>query len=360
MNKNKIIIDGSQGEGGGQILRSSLSLSMCLGTPIEVTNIRAGRKKPGLLRQHLTCVRAAQEICNAQVQGDELRSQRIEFIPGKITAGNYRFSIGTAGSTTLVFQTIFPALLMADGASTVTLQGGTHNGSAPSYDFLTHCFLDVLRRLGVDVETALTYVGFYPNGGGEWTCQVSPLTEMEQFNLTQRASLISKMAQTLNSGVPNHVSERELKQVTKKLLWTQDELKSINVKSVSAGNIVSLRLNYESHSELFEEVGQLGVKAERVSGKAINRLKQFENTSAAVGEHLADQLMIPLTLFAGGKYKTHELSLHSKTNIEVINRFLPNSIRTEQDNDEVVIAIKGQQLQATQTKSQSEKTELLV
>ena len=354
MNNNKIYIDGSQGEGGGQVLRSSLSLSMCLGTPIEVSNIRAGRKKPGLLRQHLTCVRAAQEVCGAQVQGDGLRSQRIEFIPGKIKSGRFRFSIGTAGSTTLVFQTIFPALLMADDISEVTLHGGTHNGSAPSYDFLKHSFLEVLIRQGVEFESELIHAGFYPNGGGEWHCRVQPLKRMRALNLSKRQALVSRLARTFSSGVPNHVSERELKQVTKKLLWSSDELMSVNAKSVSAGNIISLRLNYESHSELFEEVAQLGVKAERIAGKAINCLKQFEQTTAAVGEHLADQLMIPLALFSGGRYKTHALSLHSKTNIEVINRFIPNAICLEKDNDDVVVSVNGQQRYQAHASSSTE------
>jgi RNA 3'-terminal phosphate cyclase (ATP) len=144
-------IDGSQGEGGGQIFRTSLTLSMCLGIPIKIINIRAGRNKPGLLRQHLCCLRAAEEICQATVEGAAFGSTSVTFTPGAIGAGNYRFSIGSAGSTTLVFQTILPALLLAEASSTVTLEGGTHSGMAPSFDFIEQSFVPQLVNKGCDM-----------------------------------------------------------------------------------------------------------------------------------------------------------------------------------------------------------------
>jgi len=156
------VIDGSQGEGGGQILRSTLTLSMCTGTPVRIENIRAGRRKSGLLRQHLACVRASKEISNANVIGDELGSSTIEFRPGKIQAGTYDFAIGSAGSTSLLFQTVLPALLMADRESTVSFSGGTHNDLAPSFDFIKHCFIQALKTINLDVDAELEAYGFMP------------------------------------------------------------------------------------------------------------------------------------------------------------------------------------------------------
>ena len=165
MNKEMKIIDGSQGEGGGQILRSTLALSMCTGTPVRIENIRAGRRKPGLLRQHLACVRASKEITNAKVIGDELGSSAVEFRPGEIKAGTYEFAIGSAGSTSLVFQTVLPALLMADKQSVVSFSGGTHNDLAPSFDFIQHCFIPALASINLDIKAELNAYGFMPIGG---------------------------------------------------------------------------------------------------------------------------------------------------------------------------------------------------
>ncbi len=162
-----IEIDGSVGEGGGQILRTSLALSMCTGTPFTLERIRARRPKPGLMRQHLTCVNAAAEVCGAEVQGAELNSQALRFVPGRVRAGTYRFNVGTAGSCTLVLQTVWPALMLADTSSQITLGGGTHNPMAPPFHFLERSLAPLMRKLGADVELRLRRLGFYPAGGGE-------------------------------------------------------------------------------------------------------------------------------------------------------------------------------------------------
>jgi len=179
MNKELKIIDGSFGEGGGQILRTSLSLSMCIGTPVRIENIRAGRRKTGLLRQHLACVRASKEICGAKVIGDELGSSTVEFHPGAIKSGTYDFAIGSAGSTSLLFQTVLPALLMADAESTVSFSGGTHNDLAPSFDFIKYSFIPTLKLIGIDIEAELHAYGFMPHGGGKWTAKIQPMTEAQ-------------------------------------------------------------------------------------------------------------------------------------------------------------------------------------
>jgi len=341
--KNKLLtIDGSQGEGGGQILRTSLSLAMCLGVPIRIINIRAGRQKPGLLRQHLTCVRAAQEICNAEVIGDELRSSFIEFVPGKIKHGNYRFAIGTAGSTSLVFQTILPALLLAKEVSNIQLEGGTHNQSAPSYEYLRGCFLSAVEKLGVNVEHELIRYGFYPNGGGEWIAKIHPAKNAQRLKILERGEPVARNATTYTAKIPQHVSQRELRQVMKKLKWNISEMKTVEVDSFGPGNIISLQMEFANSVEQCESVAERNVRAEKVADKAIQQLQRLINSKAAVGEYLADQLLLPMTLLAGGSFVTYELSQHVRTNIDVINQFVDSAIEVEKiDESTNKILVKG-------------------
>ncbi|EBB9800321.1 RNA 3'-phosphate cyclase, partial [Salmonella enterica subsp. enterica serovar Typhimurium var. 5-] len=185
-----IALDGAQGEGGGQILRSALSLSMITGQPFEMSGIRAGRAKPGLLRQHLTAVRAATEICGAQVNGDELGSQQLRFTPGPIRGGEYRFAIGSAGSCMLVLQTVLPALWFADGSSRVEVHGGTHNQAAPSADFICRVWEPLLARMGISQRTTLIKHGFYPAGGGAAATVVEPAASLRGLTLISRGETL--------------------------------------------------------------------------------------------------------------------------------------------------------------------------
>ena len=178
-----ITIDGSKGEGGGQVLRSSLSLSMVTGQPFRIKNIRAGRAKPGLLRQHLTCVRASEAVCNATVEGAELGSKEIVFRPGAVQPGLHTFAVGTAGSAMLVLQTVLPPLMLATETSTVTVEGGTHNDHAPPFDFLEHAFVPLLRRMGARVDLILDGYGFYPAGGGRVVATISPAGALSPLHL---------------------------------------------------------------------------------------------------------------------------------------------------------------------------------
>jgi RNA 3'-terminal phosphate cyclase (ATP) len=186
MSIEAVIIDGSEGEGGGQVLRSSLSLSMITGRPFKIKNIRSGRKKPGLMRQHLTCVKAAAEICNAKINSAELGSQELFFIPGEVKAGRYHFPIGTAGSTNLVAQTVIPALMLGDAPSKILLEGGTHNVHAPTFDFLQHSFLPILKKMGVEVKANLHSHGFYPAGGGKVEFEIQPVQKLKALELLER------------------------------------------------------------------------------------------------------------------------------------------------------------------------------
>src|SRR6185503_15943515 len=189
-----ITIDGSQGEGGGQILRTSLTLSLVTGQPFRLENIRAGRQKPGLLRQHLTAVEAARTVGTAEVNGATPGSRTLEFRPGTVTPGNYRFAVGTAGSATLVLQTILPPLLTASGVSTLTLEGGTHNPYAPPFDFLARCFVPLIQRMGPRIDLEMGRPGFYPAGGGKFQARIEPVKRLARFDLMTRGEILQQRA----------------------------------------------------------------------------------------------------------------------------------------------------------------------
>ena len=318
-----ITIDGAAGEGGGQILRTALSLSMCTGQDIAIVNIRAGRKRSGLMRQHLAALRASAEVCNATISGDELGSSQMRFAPGKIRPGRYRFAIGSAGSTTLLFQTLLPALLVGEAASDITLEGGTHNPLAPSVDFVSQAFLSTLAPTGIQVDIELQRHGFYPNGGGAWQAHVAPWRERHALSAIERGTLIERCAVAIIAGgVESHVAVRELDRVRRKLQFADHELSVNRVESVGPGNLLSLRLRYSHASELCEEAGAIGVSAERVAGRAVAKLRGYLQGNYAIGEYLADQLLLPMALGAGGEFSCAPLTAHTRTNIQVIEQLL--------------------------------------
>lgn len=330
-----IVIDGSQGEGGGQIFRSSLTLAMCLGKPVRIHKIRAGRSRPGLLRQHLTCLRAAQAISGAQVAGDELGSTEVTFKPGKVEAGEYRFSVGSAGSTSLVFQTIVMPLFFSEGESEVTFEGGTHNGFAPSYDYIDQCFLPAIRGLGYNAEVELDRFGFYPAGGGAWKVRILSVDGIRPIELVERGEIIDTRAVATSSRIPEHINERELAQVKKKFYWPDESLQPRMVESEGPGNIVSLQIASENVTEVIEVVGEKKLSAERVAGRAVKAAKEYMEAGVPVGEHLADQLLLPMVLGNGGRFRTLKPSLHFLTNVDVIRHFMDVEIDVNQEDNNV-------------------------
>lgn len=327
---NAIQIDGSLGEGGGQIVRSSLTLSLVTGQPVVIENIRAGRAKPGLMRQHLTAVQAAARIGNAEVTGAEVGSRSIRFSPQGITPGNYHFSIGTAGSTTLVLQTILPALMIADGPSTVTLEGGTHNQWAPPFDFLEHAYLPLINRMGPRVSAELERHGFYPAGGGRFTVSIRPSARLNGFDLMERGELKKRSAIALVANLPRHIAERETEAILKKMNWPADSVRVIEVTAHGPGNTVYTILEYEQVTEVTTGFGRIGSSAENVASEVIRDTRNYLKSDAPVGEHLADQLLLPLAISAwqsgahrrGGEFRTTALTRHTTTHIELIQRIM--------------------------------------
>ena len=315
-------IDGSQGEGGGQILRTSLTLAMVTGTGIRIENIRAGREKPGLMRQHLACVNAAQAASNAKVSGAEVGSTEITFRPNAVKAGDYHFAVGTAGSTTLIFQTVLPALALAEGVSTLSFEGGTHNIWAPSFDFVALAYAPLMRQvMGVEIEMKMIRHGFYPQGGGQWQAMIKPSAHLRGLELLDTGELIDKEAIATSANIPDHVAVRELEKIAKLCQWPDDVLKVERVESMGSGNIVSMRLFYEACTEVVECVGKVGVSEEKVARRAVQAIRRFQAAGVPVGEHLADQLMLPMAIGDGGVFRTLKPSMHAQTNRDVIHLF---------------------------------------
>ena len=320
-----IRIDGSSGEGGGQILRSSLSLSLATGNAFRIENIRAKRERPGLLRQHLTAVLAASEIGAAEVDGATLGSKTLTFIPGTVRPGKHRFVIGTAGSSTLVFQTILPALMMASGPSHITIEGGTHNQAAPPFDFLEKCFLPVINKLGPKVSVNLERYGFYPAGGGCFTATVEPCEHLSTTDLTERGEIVRRSVLAIVANLSPAIARREIDTVAHLLNWEKECMQTIETRnSVGPGNVVLIEVGTSTGMmELFCGFGRLGASAESVATEAVKEARTYIASEAAVGEHLADQLLLPFALAGGGVFTASKLNRHARTNMDVVSTFLP-------------------------------------
>ena len=339
-----ITIDGSQGEGGGQVLRSSLALSLVTGKPFTITNIRAGREKPGLMRQHLTAVNAATEVGQAKVAGASLRSTELTFEPGDLRPGEYHFAVGTAGSATLVLQTVLPALLCGSGPSTLRLEGGTHNPWAPPFDFLVRSFLPLVNRMGPTVDATLVRPGFYPAGGGEFHVTVTPTTEMVPIELLNRGETRRVTATAKVAHLHHNIADRELRVIARKLGLTDDSLIVEEVTgSRGPGNVVTIEVECEHLTEVFTGFGERQVPAETVADKAVQEARRYLSKGAAVGEYLTDQLLIPLALAGGGAFRTLGLSRHAQTNIEVVKAFLDVEFEVDRESPPgCVIRVRGQ------------------
>jgi RNA 3'-terminal phosphate cyclase (ATP) len=322
-----ILIDGSIGEGGGQILRSALGLSMVTGQPFRIEKIRAGREKPGLMRQHLTAVNAAVTISSAKVDGAEIGSRELSFTPGKVTPGNYTFSIGSAGSTTLVLQTVLPALLCASGPSELILEGGTHNPHAPPLDFLEHAFLPLVNRMGPNVTVTLERAGFYPAGGGRVLVNIQPTGKLAPLHLPERGQITRRLAKAVVAALPGEIAKRELAKVQQRLNWSDDELQIRQLPAEwGPGNILTLEIESEHGTEVFTGFGEKRTIAEAVADQAIQQARKYLTANVPVGEHLADQLLLPIAMAGSGSFLTHSPTEHTRTNILVISRFLPARI----------------------------------
>ncbi len=338
MAKTRLIeIDGAHGEGGGQVLRTSLALSIVTGKAFRITRIRGNRQKPGLMRQHLTGVMAAAEISGASVTGAELNSQELTFVPTRAGAmpGTYHFAIGSAGSTSLVLQTILVPLLLAEGESTVTIQGGTHNPMAPPFPFLDTVFVPLLRKMGASLDLEMIRPGFVPAGGGEIRIHTAGNAQLGRLQLLERGKTQQIIATaTTAGGVRGDVAQRELKAIAEKLTISPGNLLQRTLTgSFGSGNFVCIEIRSEHITELFTAIGQLGKLAETVGTEAANEARKYLTADAPVGSHLADQLLLPMALGDGGEFVTSRPTLHTSTNAEIIQHFLHRPVSMKQVED---------------------------
>ena len=299
---SEVRIDGSQGEGGGQMLRTSLALSAAYGKPFEMVNIRAKREKPGLKRQHLTCVRAVAQICGAQVEGDEVDSTRLSFKPGKIKGGTYQFDIGTAGSVTLVAQTVIPVLLRAEEPSTVTITGGTHVPFAPIWEFFAETYLPELRKMGARVEAELEQCGFYPAAGGVVKLCIWPYDEAkrpERYDLTDLGAYRGGTVEGVVSHISRSIAEAEVGIVGNQMRDLALERSVRDVDALGPGNYCCVRLRYDRATVIISAIGTYGKSRKAVANEVVQQIRDFVKSGKACEKHLADQLLVPLHLFIG-------------------------------------------------------------
>lgn len=334
-----LTINGDKGEGGGQVLRSALTLSMCRQIPFRIIHIRKRRKRPGLQRQHLAAVQAAATLSRARTEGAEIDSQELTFEPDAINPGSYRIDIGSAGSTTLVAQTLLPALVLGSAPSSLSLIGGTHNLLAPPFEFFAQTFCPLINRMGAKISARLERPGFYPRGGGIMHLEIQPAAGLQPFELMERGKLQSLHALILLAHLPGHIALRE-KNMIMQMLGIGE--KQVVIRSADdspgPGNAVIITVECEHLTEVFTGYGERGVPAEKVAEGAVLEVQHYLAAGVPIGSYLADQLLIPLALAGGGAFITVKPSLHTTTNMEVIRHFTGIDLKaTEVEPDKFLI-----------------------
>jgi RNA 3'-terminal phosphate cyclase (ATP) len=333
-----LTLDGSHGEGGGQILRTALSLSAVTARPFRLANIRANRRNPGLMPQHLCAVRAAAAITAATLSGDHFGSTVLEFSPSHAPApGDYTFDVaaaagrGSAGSVSLILQTLLVPLTFAKGASCLTLRGGTHVEWSPPFDFLASAYFPALRRMGFCFDAELKSFGFYPAGGGEAVCMIAP--RQDSFNgrgwpapldVTSPGPLRRIRGRAIAASLPSHIPQRMADHACALLadLNVPVEISQLPVSAASPGAGIFLTAEYEELNASFSALGRRGKLAELVAEEAVAGLREHHASDAAVELHLADQLLLPLAFATGASsFTAAHATRHLSTNAWTIRQF---------------------------------------
>lgn len=331
-----LVIDGSYGEGGGAVLRNSLSLSAVLGQETKIENIRARRRNPGLQAQHLTAVRALGTACKAELEGAELGSSSLTFRPrSKPRSGEYAWDVadarrgGSAGATSLVFQALAVPLLCAEGDSTLILRGGTHVSWSPPFHYLQSVYLPMLKQMGVEAQVDIERWGWYPLGGGLMTARIAglgrDLSSLEGLSIPTRGPIKRVSGISATSNLPAHIAQRQKAQAEKVLraegLEAHTEL--IDAPAQGQGTLVFLVAEFEKARAGFTALGRKGKPAEKVADEACQQLLRYYRSGAALDQHLADQLVIPLSLAKGpSSFTTCRITQHLLTNAWIVEQFL--------------------------------------
>jgi RNA 3'-terminal phosphate cyclase (ATP) len=365
-------IDGSYGEGGGQILRTALSLSCLFKKPFRIFNIRKARKKPGLMPRHITCVRAAQLLSNAEVNGDQKGSTELVFSPGEVKGGEFFFDIGTAGSTSLVLQTIIPSLIFSKETnifledrqssnppsppfskggmrgfegqkSTIILKGGTHVPFSPSFHYLDKIFASFLKRLGIDVHFTIESYGFYPKGGGKVRADIFPVKNIKPLNIMERGRVLRLMGYSGVGNLPLSIAERQRNALLKSLMthgFTEEQLvippcpplekggkggfdiELLDIPTPGHGTFIFLQSESENSIAGFSSLGERGKRAEIVGEEAAIEFLKYYSTNTALDPHLPDQIVLYLLLCKEQSvFTTSCITQHLMTNLWVIGLF---------------------------------------
>jgi RNA 3'-terminal phosphate cyclase (ATP) len=335
-------LDGSEGEGGGQILRSALSLSLITGRPFQITRLRERREPPGLRPQHLACVRGAEALSSSTSEGAALGASELSFTPGPVRAGDYLLEVGTAGSTPLLLQCLFFPLALAGGGR-LTLRGGTHLPHSPSYHYLANVWLPVMHAYGLRASLSLTHAGFYPEGGGELQAEISPRAEPPLLvDLPARGMLQDITLSTFVGGLPFSIAERQSRSAELALrergLYSHTQNRALPVTG-SAGSVTFILAQFENTFAGFTALGERGRPAEEVGREAAEAVARFMESAGAIDEHLGDQILLPAALLAAGRlgpaapgttrFTASEVTEHLTTHARVIERFLPVKVGVE-------------------------------
>ena len=319
-------IDGSHGEGGGQILRTSLALATLLGQPVFIDKVRKNRSRPGLRPQHALAVHALAQISGAEVVGGELGSCELFFAPHRIKGGHYHFDIGTAGSTSLLLQAVLPPLLFANASSRLTITGGTHVPFSPTYHYIEKVFLPALICMGADIRTSLRRWGWYPHGGGVLEAEIAPCEGLQAIDRRTRGSLNHLGVIAGISGLPLHIAQREMA-TAEQILAEHGKVPERDIRDVGAagpGNMVFVWGDFDHAAAGFSALGRRGKPAETVAAEACSHWQDFCSTAAAVDLYLADQLAVYMALASGrSEIIVEEKTDHLLTNIAIIEQFLP-------------------------------------
>jgi RNA 3'-phosphate cyclase len=325
-------IDGSMGEGGGQILRSSLALSLLTGRPVTINRIRAGRQKPGLQPQHRMSVRAAAEIGQAKTRGVDLGSTRIEFEPGPITPGAYHFAVGTAGACSLVLHTVYlPLAYRAAAPSEISITGGTHVSHSPAFEFIQRTWSSYMALVGLRVEAKLRRAGFYPRGGGILEASIEPLPGFKGIELETVERQPNVRVRSMVSGLPANIADRQSARA-RELLEAMDLKVEIehDIRNDGLGTMVAIEIDTRPVATVFTALGARGKPAETVAEEAVEQVRAYLAQPAAVDRFSADQLILPLAMAEGpSSFAVEEVTLHLLTNIEVVRQFLDRDITCE-------------------------------
>jgi RNA 3'-terminal phosphate cyclase (ATP) len=342
-----IDLDGSQGEGGGQILRTALSLSLITRIPFRLHDIRAGRERPGLAPQHLACVLAAAAIGRARLEDAKLRSERITFVPAGLVPGRYRFDIDTAGATGLLSQTVLLPLALAGSPSEVLLTGGSHVPHSPTFHYLERCYLPALAAMGLAARAWLPAAGFYPRGGGRVRCAVEPLSRpLAPLDWRERGAVLGLSGLSLIAGgLPGHIAQRQKRRAEARLAGhgPAADIELAELPALDRGTMLLLCAAFSAGRACATALGERGKPAERVADEAADELLTVLGGGASVDDHLSDQLLLPMALAAGTSHlRLARVTRHFTTNAKVIKAFLPAVIELEgRPGGPILARVKG-------------------